>query len=58
MKSELTWEELSEVYLMLSNGLVPYVKANDVTQYQLFKLVEATKKLGNLLYGKKENEDE
>lgn len=56
--NELTREEQTEIYLMLCRGLVPYIKCCDVSLYQIGKLVDAMRKVGNALYAKKEKEYE
>lgn len=56
--NELTREEQTEIYLMLCRGLVPYIKCCDVSLYQIGKLVDAMRKMGNALYTKKEKEYE
>jgi len=56
--NELTREEQTELYLMLCRGLVPYIKCCDVSLYQIGKLVDAMRKMGDALYAKKENKDE
>lgn len=47
----LTGEEMTEVYLMLTNMLIPYIKTKDVTNYQVAKLVDAIRKIGNVYKG-------
>ena len=56
--NELTREEQTEIYLMLCRGLVPYIKYCDVSLYQIGKLVDAMRKMGDVLYARKEKEHE
>lgn len=47
-EKHLTEAELTELYLIVEQMLVPYIKTCDVSNYQIAQLVSAQKKIGTI----------